>query len=193
MLEKYLKRKETLIIKAIDILDEGGMRGLTTKELAKREGITEPAVFKQFEGKQDIILTILERFSKFDEAIKNTILEHKMSPRDAVMFFTGTYAEYYQNYPEIVTVMFSFDIFKYQSETNDKMSRIIQGKYDFITELVKKGQQTGEFTRELQSEELTDIILGLIDSVIYKWKLGGAKEDLKARIMRSIQWIITRA
>ena len=47
MYKDYIKRKEKVIISSIDLFDEAGIKGLTTKELAKREGITEPAIYKQ--------------------------------------------------------------------------------------------------------------------------------------------------
>ena len=48
MPKSYLTRKEKIIINAIDILDEGGINGLTMKEIANQQGITEPAVYRQF-------------------------------------------------------------------------------------------------------------------------------------------------
>jgi AcrR family transcriptional regulator len=41
--KEYHQRKNKIIIEAIDLLDEAGIQGLTTKEIAKRQGITEPA------------------------------------------------------------------------------------------------------------------------------------------------------
>ena len=86
MPKSYLTRKEKIIINAIDILDEGGINGLTMKEIANQQGITEPAVYRQFKNKQEIVLTILRRFSAFDIALENAIFQQGYAPDQAILY-----------------------------------------------------------------------------------------------------------
>lgn len=190
MYKDFLKRKEKVIITAIDILDEAGIQGLTTKELAKREGITEPAIYRQYDSKQDIILAILDRYALFDEDITNTIKEQDMDPVQGVLYFAEAYAGYYQGYPQITTVMFSFDVFRYDKNTKDKMASIFKKRYDFVTELIKRGQEQGAFSREKTAGELADMVLGLIWSATYRWRMGNSGDDLKKRITADIKWML---
>jgi TetR/AcrR family fatty acid metabolism transcriptional regulator len=188
--QKYMKRKERIIIDAIDLLDEQGIQGLTTKEIARREGISEPAIYKQFQSKKEIILTLLDRFSAFDDVISNTILEQKMNFFDAVLYLAESITTYYQNYPQISTVQFSFDVYKYDPDTNLKMQKIINNNYEFVIILVKKAVESGELEPETEIDGLADIILGIIWSTIWRWKVNGCMYDLKETVMRSIKWVI---
>ncbi|WHH60087.1 TetR/AcrR family transcriptional regulator [Petroclostridium sp. X23] len=190
MYRKYLKRKEKIIICAIDILDEVGIQGLTMKEIAKRQGITEPAVYKQFSGKQEVILTILERFSTFDEGIRNTIRDNNMNPKDGLNYFINSYVEYYENYPQITTVLFSFDVYRYQSDTNNKMQCIIQERQKFVDELIRKGQTIGEFKINIESKELASIILGLLWSFVFEWKMSNCSYSLKEKVLSALGRIL---
>lgn len=190
MNNSYIKRKENIIICAIDILDELGIQGLTSKEIAKRQGITEPAVYKQFQGKQDIILNILDRFCSFDDMIRNTILEQKLSHREGILFYAKSYAEYYENYPQITTVMFSYDMYRYDPEINEKMMGINRSRYEVIYEMVKGGQASGEICGEISSEDIADMIIGLLWSTTFKWKTGGCMFCLKDKILSAIGYII---
>ncbi len=190
MYKKYMKRKDRVIIDAIDLLDEQGIQGLTTKEIARREGISEPAIYKQFDSKKEIILAIMDKSSAFDELITNTILEQKMSFFDALLYFTESITTYYQNYPQIITVVFSFDVFKYDPDTNSKMQKTVNDNYDFIKTLIKKGVESGELDSKTESEELAEIIPGILWSAIWRWKITGCTYDLKETVMKSIKWII---
>jgi TetR/AcrR family transcriptional regulator, fatty acid metabolism regulator protein len=190
MYQKYMKRKDRVIIDAIDLLDEQGIQGLTTKEIARREGISEPAIYKQFDSKKEIILAIMDKSSAFNVLISNTILEQKMSFFDALLYFTESITTYYQNYPQIITVMFSFDVFKYDPDTNSKMQKTVNDNYDFIKTLIKKGIETGELDSKTESEGLAEIIPGILWSAIWRWKITGCKYDLKETVMKSIKWII---
>ncbi len=157
MIDDYLSRKEKIIISAIDILDELGIQGLTSKEIAKRQGVTEPAVYRQFDGKKDIVLTILDRFAIFDEFIKNTVIDNRMEPEEAIGFYLNSYVEYYENYPQITTVMFSFDVYRYEKELNLKMQGIVSNRHRFFSDLIKSAQEKGIVSKEISNEEIAEM------------------------------------
>ena len=193
MYKEYLKRKEKVIISAIELLDERGIQGLTTKELAKREGITEPAIYKQFDSKQEIILAILDQFAKFDEVIMNTIIEQKMTPKEGILYFAESYASYYQNYPQITTVMFSMDVFRYDEKANQKMAETMKKRQEFMTQLITRARQLCGIEMEISPEELAEMLLAVIWSTTLKWKLDGCKLVLKQLVMKKIKWLIDKS
>lgn len=186
----FLKRKEKVIISAIDILDEVGIQGLTTKEIAKREGITEPAIYRQFDSKQDIIMAILERFSKFDKEILNTVIEQNMSAKDGILYFAKSYASYYQSYPQLVTVLFSFDVFRYDPKLNNKMSEILNSRFKFLIELAQNIKDQHDY--QISAEDLASLISGSIWTTIYIWKLNGCKGELKDMVVRRMEWLLDK-
>lgn len=190
MYRDFLKRKERIIITAIELLDEAGIQGLTTKEIAKRQGITEPAVYKQFESKQDIVYTIIERFSAYDEMLINTINEQKMQPDEGLNYFIQSFVGYYQGYPQLTTVMFSFDVFRYEEVLYHKMKSILDIRRNFLADLIKKGQDAGCYSSEYDSFQTADIILGAIWSTIYQWKMEDCGFNLKERVDKAIARIM---
>lgn len=190
MCKNYIKRKERIIISAIKILDELGIHGLTIRELAKREEITEPAIYRQFHGKKDILLAIIKRFSEYDDAIKNTIIQQNMNPKEAVLYFAEAYATYYCNYPEIATILFSFDLYKYEGEIKKEMQGIINDRLVFITGIIKKGQTIKAFDDSIDAKDFAELILGVIWSMTYSWKLEDSNRDLKEHIMKILSWLL---
>lgn len=87
MKSKILKRKESIIITAIEVLYEVGINGMTTKEIAKRQNISEPAIYRYFDGKREIIKEIFTRYSIYDEVIKNTIIDNGIQGKEAIRYF----------------------------------------------------------------------------------------------------------
>ncbi|HEY5587270.1 MAG TPA: TetR/AcrR family transcriptional regulator [Ruminiclostridium sp.] len=198
MFSKNLKRKDNIIIAAIDLLDEAGIRGMTTKEIARRQNITEPAIYRQFASKKEIILTILQKFSDFDQSINNTVTEQKMKCMDGIRFFMNAYAEYYQNYPQIATVILSYDMFHYDDETNKTMKKIINDRRKFVAGIIKKGQSLNEFSKDISSEDAADIITGIIWSTTYSWKMQDCNFSLKQKFSKILDqcigsWACTNA
>ncbi len=190
MVTNYLKRKERIVITAIDILNEAGINGLTTKEIAKRHDITEPAIYRQFSGKREIIRAILDRYSAYDEVIKNTIVDNQILGKAGIKYFTKAYAEYYQNYPEITTVMFSFDTFKYDEETNEEMQKIVKDRYDLLFDLVSDAISRKEIETKKEVQALTDGIFSVIWSTTFLWRMQNCSFDVKERIILAVDNIL---
>lgn len=179
MFSEYLQRKDNIIIAAIDILDEYGMQGMTTKEIARRQKITEPAIYKQFSGKKEIMQTIIERFKEFDQSVFNTISEQKLEPEKGLEFFLNTYAEYFQNYPQISTLMLSFDTFRFDPEIDSLMKERHLARKEILVKLLKDA--------DIPAEEGAEIIMGILWSATYNWRLANESYVLKDKLEKMIK------
>jgi len=55
-------RQQQIIEASIGLIDRLGIQGFTIKNLSKEIGISEPAIYRHFESKVEILSTILESF-----------------------------------------------------------------------------------------------------------------------------------
>lgn len=187
---RFISRKDSILISAIEILDEKGIKGMTMKEIAKMEGVTEPAIYRQYKSKKDVIKAILEEFGRYDKQIMDTITQQKMLPEDALRFFCTSLADYYKGYPQVATAMFSFDVFKYDSDTSNIMEKIISNRLEFIIEYVKIGLKADIFKLELEEVPLAEMINGFIMNSTFNWKINNCSYDLKDRVISMFNSII---
>ncbi|MEN1761902.1 TetR/AcrR family transcriptional regulator [Anoxynatronum sibiricum] len=192
MPKSYLTRKEKIIINAIDILDQGGINGLTMKEIANQQGITEPAVYRQFKNKQEIVLTILGRFSAFDKALENAIYQHAYAPDQAIVYLMESHITYYQNYPQVITVLFSFDVYRYDPEALALMEMIMKQRHHLMTKLVMQGVDQGLFNSEQEPSDYAEMLLGQMESTMYRWKLDDCRKDVKQILMKRVHWMLKK-
>lgn len=190
MNKDFLKRKDSFIIRAIQLLDELGVQGITTRELAKREGVTEPALYRQFTSKDEIVLAVVEEFAKFDECIMNTVVENKMSYKEALFYFSETFAEYYQGYQEIVTVMFAVDFYRNVPEAKEKMTALFAKRVEFVRSILIKARDEEGVVFDSSVEELADMIIGLIYSITHQWKYHDTTQSLKEKIRRALAFLL---
>ncbi len=72
-------RQEEIINASIEIISEKGIQNLTIKNLSKAIGISEPAIYRHFDCKMDILLTILSKFENYILAYKSIITDKKLS------------------------------------------------------------------------------------------------------------------
>lgn len=188
---RFLHRKDSMLIAAIDILDKGGIQGLTSKEIAKAEGVTEAAVYKHYSGKREIVEAILERFSAFDEKICNTIWQLNMTESQGILFYSSTYAENYQWYPQIATVLFSFDVYRYDPELKKIMSQTMDNRRKFLEDFIISCRKENENSGVIPPAVLTNLVLGCICNSVYSWKLMGETYDLKDEILAGVRALLS--
>jgi AcrR family transcriptional regulator len=56
------ERQQEIIDVALDLISQKGIQGLTMKNLSKEIGISEPAIYRHFENKIEILLAVLDLF-----------------------------------------------------------------------------------------------------------------------------------
>ena len=60
-------RQQEIIDTSLEIISTIGIQGLTIKNLSKRIGISEPAIYRHYENKISILLAILDYFKSSGE------------------------------------------------------------------------------------------------------------------------------
>jgi AcrR family transcriptional regulator len=192
LIDNYLTRKEKITITSIQILDEKGIKGLTTREIASRQNITEPAIYRHFSSKKKIILSIIENFKIFDELISGTIIENKMAPLDALRYYIESFSKYYENYPEITTIMFSLDVYGYDEDLRNEMFDTFSKRDKLIKDIIEEGQKKNLFTEKISSKYISEMIIDILWGTIKRWKLNGCKTDLTPQVMEKLNWFIAK-
>lgn len=188
--EQFLTRKERLLVSAIRLLDEGGLAAVTTREMARREGISEPAVYRHFNGKAEVLLAILEQFGAFDTNLENTVHENSMPPLDAIRHVCLAYAGHYSGYPEIANVMFSLDLWKYSPQVEARFEEILLARYRLIRTLVDNCAEQGLLRAETKAEVLADLLANLVVSATRQWRLEGKCYPLVERMHDMLEMIL---
>lgn len=190
MMEYKLHRKESLIITAIDIIDELGIQGLSTREIARREGVSEATLFRHYSNKKELLRAVLDYFCKFDYDIFQSAELMKLKPCDSIRFFVKLSVEYYENYPAITSIMQVFEAVRYESDLEEKIKEILNNRTGFIKQLIEKAKEEGELSKDINSEDLADLISGLCREICLKWRINDRNFSLKERTMETLDMVL---
>ena len=58
------KRQDEILDTALHLLADGGVKNLTMKRIAESIGVSEPAVYRHFKNKTEIVKGIIEKFDQ---------------------------------------------------------------------------------------------------------------------------------
>lgn len=188
-MKDILHRKDRLIITTIDILDERGLQGLSTREIASREGVSEATLFRHYKNKNELLLAVLEYYTKFDEDIFETTRLNNLKPLEAIRFSISKSAEYYESYPAITAISQILDVIQYEPDLSDKARSIIYTRSQLIKRLIDEAKTNGDLSQDIVSEDLSDVIIGTFREICLRWRIN-RDFPLKNRVINTINFLL---
>ena len=101
-----VERREQIIQAAISIMAERGLPGTTTRLIAEKVGISEPALYKYFPGKKEIILEALEEVGNMPLAIFSEVGKEEGDVPERIRLISAAFYEYVMNHTEETMLLF---------------------------------------------------------------------------------------
>ncbi len=181
------ERQNHIIDEAINIIHEQGFQSLSIREISDRVGISEPAIYRHFLNKEDIILGILSRFSQFDEKLIASLGDSD-TPIERIVRFVNFHFSFLEKNPEFTSVLFSEDIFSQSPILREKIMMIIGKRRRILTEILNGGK-TKVHDSDYEVKELATLILGYIRLTVLEWRLSNFSFSLTTRGNQAIHII----
>lgn len=181
-----LHRKDSLILTTVDIIEELGIQGLTTREIAKRQKVSEATLFRHYKNKNELLLAVLSFYEQYDSDIFLTICQSGLKPMDAIKQYVMKYAEYYQNYPAITSITQVYDVLRYDAELEGKILDIQHNRISMMTQLVEVAQNADEIRKDYSAEMIAVMILGFFREICLNWRLEKYDFSLCDRVKDSL-------
>lgn len=183
------KRQFEIIEAAGKILTTSGVSGLTIKKLAKEINLSEGAIYRHFESKEDIIVGMLEfladkMFTRLNEVINS------LQPEEQFKALFQEQFKYFNANPHYVVAVFSDGLLEESKRINDVISKIMVVKRSILLPIIKSGQASGVFTSAISSEDMTQIVVGTFRLQMYKWRLANFEFDVVKNGTKMIKSIL---
>jgi AcrR family transcriptional regulator len=189
----FTARQSEIIERSIEIIASKGIQGLTIKNLSMEIGISEPAIYRHFKSKTEIILAILENFKILAEFLSETMKNFDGTAYEKINFMFSKMMEVFIAQPSIVSVIFSEEIFKNEISLLEKIRTIMNLHQKTIEKIIEKGQKDGNVRNDISRESLALLIMGALRLLVKRWDLNRHNFDLSIEgktLLKSIKLII---
>ena len=193
-----LKPRQLEILEAAGtILHEEGIGGLTTKNLAKRVGFTESALYRHYASKEDILAALLQYlYGSMEERLPPIAAMTAVAPDERLRRLFGSQLEYLMEHPHFLVAIFSDGLLKYSPAVKASMLRIMSLMRSTVLRIIEDGQKNKDFVDHIPAEELTHILMGSFRLLLLKWRIEdftfGVKPAEKQHIENLISLISKR-
>ncbi len=173
------ERQAQIIEVAMKLIADKGIQGFTIKNLAKEIGISEPAIYRHFKSKTDILINILNNFKEMSEMMSNMLVTNTDAALDKINFMFSNMIELFTEQPSIISVIFSEEIFKNETILKEKINEIQNILQQNIENIIDKGQAEGNVRTDIDKGNLALIFMGSLRLLVKRWDFNKQSFSLK--------------
>jgi AcrR family transcriptional regulator len=174
------ERQLQIINESIIIIDNKGIQGLTIKNLSKAIGISEPGIYRHFNSKTDILLTMLDSFLETAMKLAKVLESNEASATQKLDLLFSKLLELLTETPAIVSVIFSEEIFKNEEVLKMKIIEILNFQTKTIEKIISDGQNNNEVRKDIDKRSLALMAMGSLRLLVKKWDMNNHNFNLSA-------------
>lgn len=162
------ERREEVLAEGLKLLHEEGHSHLTVGEIAERIGVSEAAVYKHFDSKEEIIREMAEKVFSID-LVDFEELEFNSSEKLVNTILEGIFSKLEEN-PEATAILFHDEIFSEYPEVERLFREHRMEKKAGLENLVRIGQRSDLFSEDVDPEVFATMMAGSIRVTVMEWR-----------------------
>jgi AcrR family transcriptional regulator len=154
-------RQEQIKKAVLSIIADEGLHNMTTRNLAKRIGLSEGAIFRHFSTKRDIIMGIMDDVATdLIGSLRNIALKSDKAEEKLFEYLCRN-IKYLKENRGITILLFSEAAHLGDKELKEKLNQILSEQKQFIIKIVKDGIAEGVWDKNVNAEDLAIIYMGI--------------------------------
>lgn len=191
---KITKRQKEIIEASSRILKKSGVSGLTTKNLSIEMGFSESAIYRNFNSKEVIIITLLEFLMDEMDNRLSLISKSNYSVKEKFTRLFESQFVYFQENQQYVVAVFSDGLMEFSEAVNKTIQRLMEIKIKHIQSILEEGRTQQEITDQVPLESLIHMTLATFRLEMYKWRMAHFSYSIHEsgnKTMKSLLKLIT--
>ncbi|MFA9388500.1 MAG: TetR/AcrR family transcriptional regulator [Prolixibacteraceae bacterium] len=172
------ERQQEIINVSLELIAESGIQSLTIKNLAKKIGFAESAIYRHYDNKIQILLAILDFFKLSTE---HFFTDQLSSNENSLIKIENLFQNHFKKFstsPSLVAVIFSEEIFRNEAELTEKVQEIMNKNIASLETIIQTGQKNGEIKADIDASHLAVIIMGSLRMFVKQWHMQNYKFNL---------------
>ncbi len=175
-------RKEQIAQAALDTISVHGMKGLNIANVARKVGIVPSGIYRHFKSKEKILYAIFDLIKQ--KLLSNVALacEQTSDPIERLKRILSLHTQLILQNKSILRVFFSDDTYSGYLHRNETKYKIISDYLNKIVEIIQQGQANGQIRKDLDTQMLSVLFLGIIQPAAILGHLSNEQFDLTKHV-----------
>ena len=170
--EKERENRRSAILKAArKLFFDRGFKSVTVDNIAAKAEVSKGSVYLYFKSKEEIYTQILinDNIAAFED-LKNKFSAKEAPAAELLLEYADNYINYFLNDNELFRILMTFmlhaDDMILTDEQNSQLFQTTNDNIHFVSEILQKGVDSGEFLPTINIRQAQNAIWGLLNGVI---------------------------
>lgn len=180
-------RQEQIKQAVLHIIYTDGLKSLSTRNLAKRIGMSEGAIFRHFASKQDIILAIIKDVQNDFIGSLRAIANSNAEPKERLNSFLCQTVLYLVKNKGITMLLFSEASHNNDADLKNNLSQIFNNQKKLVSKIILDGIALNIWDESIPVENVAMLYMGIPVSLNIELVLNGGEfhiDNFCARMMQ---------
>jgi TetR/AcrR family transcriptional regulator len=154
-------RQEQIKKAVLEIIADEGLHNISTRNLAKKIGLSEGAIFRHFQTKRDIIKGIMDDVENdLIGSLRNIVLKPDKA-EDKLFNYLCRNVKYLKENRGITILLFSEATHLGDKQLKEKLNQILTEQKQFVIKIVKEGIAEGVWDKSINAEDVAVVYMGI--------------------------------
>lgn len=177
----HIRRQKQIIDATQKVIVKYGSEHVTIKRIAKEVGISEPAIYRHFKSKRDILSLMI------DDIEDTLITDIKIKSIDKSFTFEAFERVFKYHISHIIQRKgVSFQVIAEiislgDKKLNKKVFAVINNYTTRIKDVLEKGMKAGILKQDIDLEGAANLYFGMIQGLVNTWALSQYSYDLERK------------
>ncbi len=165
-------RREEVLQKAMEVIVEEGLARLTMKRVAQKMGFSEPAMYRHFKDKQDLMKGMIRRVrEKFFQIVDQA--DQAAPPREFLEQTLCRLMDYLEKVNGVTILFLSDSTYNRDESLREELLAWFQGMEKRFTAYLEAARARGETRPDLSVRGAALSIVGAIQCLTIRFVVGG--------------------
>lgn len=178
-------RKAEIVDTTLRLLAETPVEKLSTSQIAEAIGVTQAAIFRHFPTKDALWGAVLETVEARAIAAWDAAASSETDPLARLRAVLQAQLSLIAEYPAIPVLIFSAGRIAAEAAIRPVHLRVLQGLRARILDQLRAATAAGEVLAP-RPEDGCDLLLGLLQGTVFRWRMSDCGFDLAAEGMRLV-------
>lgn len=171
-------RQIEILEAAIQLTSEAGIQKLTIRNVASAVGVSEPALYRHFASKHELLVSILEYLeSKIAHNFIGFVQPAGSSSEQFRLFLENLFTELEQN-KAFALLLFAEETFNADPELRPELNALLDKNLSTLSRYFSHIMGEGGCRNDISSEQLALMTFGAIRLTVSRWHLKGEQDGL---------------
>jgi TetR/AcrR family transcriptional repressor of nem operon len=179
------KSKEKILTSAKELFHENGFQQTSVDEILKKSGVTKSNFYYHFKSKEELGLTILDRFIQLYESdvLMKTLGNKELTPSERLIEFYRSVRTFHRDLEKPRGCPFgnmAIEMSGSNESFREKLSVFFNAWEKIIEECISEGMRSGDFRGDLPPGLIAQLILSHLEGAIMMVKTHRSIEPLSS-------------